>query len=217
MMNYTFAVLFSALLVSSAFAQLVTTDEYAIYSVVLESIHKEGQETFVILNKTEIIEEDKESEANEEVEVPKKWKVVFKKIKELKIDKDFTEKNKKSVNLQKHFLVKYRHWLVEKGEIDNLLETGRKEAERLKEQHKLKNPKVFQDFSIWKPFYEKYPQADGYFQFSRIGFNKKRSFALLRIEGEGESWKSLTYYILKKLNKRWKIYTSFGSASVSES
>ncbi|MGB7207176.1 MAG: hypothetical protein WBD27_00815 [Pyrinomonadaceae bacterium] len=58
----------------------------------------------------------------------------------------------------------------------------------------------------WKAFYKKYPGSQGYLQFSRVGFDDKKEFAIVEfaytkgcLEGEGH------LLILRSVDGQWKI------------
>ena len=64
----------------------------------------------------------------------------------------------------------------------------------------------------WKEFYQLYPQSNGYLHFSRVGFNKERTEALVHVgwmrgslEGQGQ------YFLLSKKDGKWQVERSVGT------
>lgn len=215
------------------FAQsVVSKEEYAVYAKILREIYKEELENrkenadknkkieFVILKQTntfDIQSEQTNSESKEIEPHPQLQKAIddfVKGLKESKTDKDYDLKNTRHSNLQKVFPVKFKYSLVSKEEIDVLIAIGNKEFTESQKNRKYPLPELYGGEG-WKYFYEKYTNANGYYKFSRVGFNSKKTFAKVYIEAIGGSWNSSITYILKKKRGKWEIYTLFGSSGVS--
>ena len=189
----------------SLFAQSsVTKEEYAVYARVLRYIRLENLEqsktafSFVILDDT-----FKPKDITE-----------YKNGRFRSLSKDFKLKNLTSSKLEKSFPVNYDYEITNQSQIDELLKIGGKEFERIEAEYKLRNIGITDKNSfVWEPFYAKYPNADGYYRFSRVGFSSGKIFALVSVEGQGGFWSSNMECILKKTNGKWIIYqvgSSFG-------
>jgi hypothetical protein len=58
----------------------------------------------------------------------------------------------------------------------------------------------------WASFYERYPNALGYFALSRVGFDEKKTVALVYIANmQDRKWGSGSFYFLVKEEGKWKI------------
>ncbi len=188
-------------------AQLsVIKEEYDVYAIVLKDIRIQDIErnkshySFVILNNTYKPEYFSEYEKGR-----------FKSLSE-----DFVKKNSTSAKLEKLFPVSYEYELNSHSEIEDFLKIGGKELEKLKAEAKLRNIGITDGSNIvWKHFYTKYPNANGYYQFSRVGFTTNKRFAFVTVEGTGAYWSSTNEYILKKVREKWIIYFSGGGFKVA--
>lgn len=179
------------------FGQTVTKEEYEVYSIVLNHIHKDNvkngwQSPFVILDKT------KNSDG---------WESLNKGT-----HKDFKKKNRISVQLNPVFPIKYQYWVVEKDAINNLIEMGRRDFTKIQEERKLNKRPLYAEPDtevIWKHFNEKYSNAWGYYQFSRIGFDSNKNYAKVEVEYESDGGFRMVY-LLNKSKRKWKIIESTG-------
>ncbi len=63
---------------------------------------------------------------------------------------------------------------------------------------------LFQQEDGWKAFGKRYPKSHGYFSFSRVGFNRERTEALLYVE-ERVGWLHAggRYVLFRKYDKTW--------------
>lgn len=184
----------------------VTKEEYAVYARILRDIrlgdlkNNKAKYSFVIL------EDTFKSDSTNEYE--------NKKLRGL--TQNFKQKNQTSSKLKKLFPVNYEYEVVGKSEIDEFLKTGEKELESFKTDHNLRKQTIVGGSDItWKPFYENYPNSNGYYQFSRVGFSSDKSFALVFVEGKGASWSSTAEYVLRKVKGKWIIYFSGGGFSIA--
>lgn len=204
-------IFFSLLLISvcsfSLFAQSSPTkEEYAVYGRVLRDIRLENLKqtkakySFVILDDTFKPEHFCE----------------YKIGRFRSLSKDFKRKNLTSSKLEKSFPVSYAYEITSQAQIDELLKIGKKEFERIEAEYKLRNIGITSGSDIiWEPFYAKYPNANGHYRFSRVGFSSDKRFALVSVEGQGGSWSSITEYILKKSKGRWTIYQAGGGFTIA--
>lgn len=183
----------------------LTKEEYAVYARVLRDIRREdlkqskAKYSFVVLDTTfkpEYFSEYKNGR--------------FKSL-----SKDFSRKNLIPSKLEKLFPVNYEYEITSQFEIDQLLKIGSTDFERIKAEYKLRNIGITSGSSIvWKPFYAKYPKANGYYRFSRVGFSSNKNFALVSVEGKGSVWSSNIEYILRKTRGKWTIYQSSGGFGI---
>ncbi|MGI8468178.1 MAG: hypothetical protein ACR2N3_06980 [Pyrinomonadaceae bacterium] len=231
MRKINFTILLIAVSSFNLFAQSkVTKEKYAVYDAVLNQVGKEQLKSrkensdkitvveFVILNQTKTFErETEQNTSKEEIKIDLKLQRTINyfasAVRKSRTEKDFDLKNLKSSNLENLFPVNYKYNLTTKEEIDKLLQIGAKEFED--SQKKRKAPLIRYGSEDWNHFYKKYPNADGYYQFSRVGFNSNKTFAQVYLEGIGGEWNSNATYILKKVKGRWKIYSEFGGYGIS--
>lgn len=183
-----FIILLTVFYVTSLFGQVVTKEEYEVYAVVLNHIYKnDGATSLVILEKT------KNSDG---------WEFIDKGT-----HKDFKKKNRISVQLQTVFPINNKYWVVPKSEIDNLIERGDKEFAKIQEERTLNKQPLYAEPDtevIWKYFNERFSNAWGYFQFSRVGFNSNKNFAKVEIEYKSDGG-FRNIYLLHKRKSKWKI------------
>lgn len=198
-----FTVLLISILGFNVFAQSnVSREEYLIYATVLENIYRDAwkenktKTSFVILDETFNPGYEDESDV----------------VKMKGMSKDFNRKNRTSAKLKRLFPIKYTYEITSKSKVDELLETGRKELDRIKEDIKRNNkPQItWGSTIIWEPFYENYPNSNGYYQFSRIGFSSNKRFALVKVERDASVSGDSIFYILRKTKGNWRIYSSGG-------
>lgn len=184
----------------------ISTEEYKIYAVILKNIYRVNlkeykiKSSFVILNNTfQPIDIDT-----------------------YKIDKikgllnNFRRANETIAVLDKRIPVKFNYTIIDKSEIDELLKIGSKELEVKKAEYKKRNMGIrWGNSYVWKPFNEKFPNSNGYHQFSKIGFSSKRNFAVVYVDREAGFSNDFTIYILKKSKGNWTINFSYGWGGVS--
>ena len=107
---------------------------------------------------------------------------------------------------------------MSRNELDELFKVGGENAERIRNEN-AKNKKLPVSGSmsevIWEPFHEKFPEANGYYSFSRIGFDSTKRFAVIQVYGEGAYWSSDWTYVLMKTKKGWGLYTASGGGSIA--
>jgi hypothetical protein len=179
----------------------VANEEYAVYARVLRDIRSEDlkqsktKHSFVILDTT----------------FNPNYFSEYKNGKFRSLSADFKRKSITSSKLNKLFPVKYEYVTTSQSEIDELLKIGTKEYEKVKAEYKLRNLGITDGSGIvWKPFHAKYPKANGYYKFSRVGFSSDKRFALVLVEGQGSYWSSNMEYILRKIKGKWTIHQAGG-------
>jgi hypothetical protein len=184
----------------------LTQKEYAVYASVLKVIYKENRETYS--NKSEFVILD-ETKVDPELELPSGRK--YKKLVE-----NFKQKNSTSGIVEKKFprgACSKNYYLVSQAEIDDINEKARIEYEKRYAVEKL-NPSIANPGgSTWTLFYQKYPEASGYYSLSTVGFS--RQFAIIQVKGD-LGWNGFSRtYILKRVKGNWKIVTFSGSEWIS--
>ena len=191
---------FAALLICvcslNIFAQSkITKEEYAVYASVLKIIYADNLEenktklSFVIIDTTQ------------QPDNP----IGIRKVNKIRgLINNFRQRNKESVKLEKSFPIKYRYEMVNKSEIDRLLESE-KRKDTLSEDAA----------EGWKTFERKYPDSNGYYQFSRIGFSSGREFALIHIKRSAAHGGNQTNYVLRKKKGLWTLYLAYGGGWVA--
>jgi len=195
-----FVILFCGLNISAQ--TKLTQEEYAVYASVLKVIYKENRETYS--NKSEFVIID-ETKVDPEIDLPssRKYKNLV---------ADFNQKNSISGIVERKFprgAYSETYYLVSQVEIDDINEKARIEYEKRFAVEKL-NPSIANPGgSSWTLFYQKYPEASGYYILSRVGFGGQ--FAMVQVEGD-LGWNGFSRtYILKRVKGKWRIVTFSGS------
>ena len=183
----------------------ITNEEYKIYAVVLKEIYHDNltifneKTSFVILNET--VKPALFDNSDE-------WKMKG-------LSKDFRKKNEAIASLNGQFPVKYKYDFVSKGELEQFFEIGKRNVKEIRKGETTHFIIPNLNDIYWKPFYEKFSDANGYYSFSRIGFDSTKEFAILEVYGEGCDWSSDSTFILIKTKRGWKIYNSSSSRDIS--
>ena len=181
----------------------VTKEEYAVYASVLKSIRSDQLErskekySFVILNNT-----FRADDFNP-----------FGKRRFRSLSRDFVRKNRVSAKLVKSIPVNYEYTIISRPDVDELLKIGTEDLEKVRAEYARGKVGMAMGYgsSVWKRFYASFPNTNGYYQFSRVGFSPDKKFALVSIEGTGSSWSGADTHILRKNKGKWQIYMSSGS------
>lgn len=195
-----FAILFCGLNLSAQ--TKLTQEEYAVYASVLKVIYKENRETYS--NKSEFVIID-ETKIDPELELPSDRKY-------RNLVKDFNQKNSTQGMVERKLprgAYSETYYLVSQTEIDDINEKARIEYEKRYAVEKL-NPSIANPGgSSWTMFYQKYPEASGYYSLSRVGFSGQ--FAMVQVKGD-LGWNGFSRtYILKRVKGKWRIVTFSGS------
>lgn len=102
---------------------------------------------------------------------------------------------------------------MDQTDIDNFFEIAQ-ERKRKSEKDKPKNTTIIYNSPFyWIPFYEKYPNAHGYYSVSRVGFSSDRKFALFNLTKEDSIASFSRNYLLKKIKNKWQVIKYFGTES----
>jgi hypothetical protein len=184
----------------------VTREEYAVYASVLKVIYKDNRQTysnkshFVILEKTKV---------DPELDLPsgKRYKDLVESYKRNNLTSGLIEK-KFSVGAYSQ-----TYYLVTQNDIDELFEKGEIEFRKRYEIDKLNRSILNPGGTTWTFFYDKYPEASGYYSLSRVGFNK--TLAMVQVKREDIYSGFSRTYILKKVKGKWKIVTFSGTESAA--
>ena len=184
----------------------LTREEYAVYASVLKVIYKHNRETYS--NKSEFVIVN-ETKVDADLELPSERKY-------RNLVRDFNRKNLTSGIVEKKFprgAYSETYYLVSQTEIDDINKEARIEFEKQYAIDKL-NPSIANPGgNSWATFYQKYPEASGYYNLSRVGFSGR--VAIVRVKGD-LGWNGFSRtYILKKVKSKWRIITFSGSVSVS--
>jgi hypothetical protein len=205
MRQFTFAPAVIVLLFQIAQTQTITRDEYRLYALAFNNIRKEARaglknEYLVILSVAQNTDEPV-------IDRSERFKGML---------ADYRRKNI-SLHPINPALPSLRNYsLIEKIELDGLLDLGRLETKKKKEigsrgGKPLYNAGPCGDAEqIWQPFYAKFPKSAGYYKVSRIGFSTNRKAAILTIIGEGADWDGNWTYILIKIQRGWRVYIGSG-------
>ncbi len=164
----------------------VQPDEYAVYSAILNEYDKSPADGKPV--KLIVIEDSTLTSSEDEYPLEKTFESRENKITpELKIlFEDYRTKNKKSEKLERAFNLQYKYILINKKDIGAFFE------------------KVEEDG--WAKFYKKYPNSQGKIAFSRVGFNKVKSKAIVyRTNSCGWLCAYGGYIILSKTGNTWNV------------
>ena len=184
----------------------LTQEEYAVYASILKVVYKENRETYS--NKSEFVIVN-ETKVDPELELPSERKY-------RNLVKNFNRKNLTPGIVEKSFphgAYSETYYLVSQAEIDAINEKARIEYEKRYAVEKL-NPSIANPGgSSWATFYQKYPEASGYYNLSRVGFSGQ--FAMVQVKGD-LGWNGFSRtYILRRVKSRWRIVTFSGSEWIS--
>lgn len=207
MQKLVLAIIFAITCVSAVVGQAkLTNKDYAIYAQVLREIYKDNRETYS--NKSEFVIVDK-TRTDPELEMPRerRYRVLV---------KDFGRKNAQSATIERLLprgAYSKSYHLVSQSEIDELEEKGRIEFEKRYAVDKL-NPQIANPGgSSYTVFYQKYPEASGYYYLSRVGFSGQT--AIVQVKGD-LGWNGFSrIYILKKVRGTWRTISVSGIESIS--
>jgi len=182
----------------------VTQEEYDVYAGVLRMIYRENRQTysnkshFIILKTTQI---------DPELDLPssRRYRALVRDFKRMNLSPGVIEKRLPNGAYSETY------YLVTRDEIDELFTRGRIEFDKRYEVEKsikgLANP----GGTTWMPFYERYPEASGYYTLSRVGF--AGIFAMVQVKREDIHSGFSRTYILKKVKGMWKVITPSGVVS----
>lgn len=167
----------------------VITEEYAVYSALLNEIKQspnDGKEVKLLV-------------VNERTEGPKKMclpEEVAKWAKEIQADElkpllaDLLIKNEKRYHLSEQFKLTRQLLLINEEAVSEIFKR--------------------RGYEGWDEFYRKYPNSSGYITFSRIGFNKEKTKAIIyREAGCGSLCGYGGYILLNKENGEWKVANGY--------
>jgi hypothetical protein len=171
-------------------SDLVTAEEYAVYSALLNEIKinpNDGKEvTLLVIN--DRTEGPNKSCFPEEVA---RWNDRIKADELKPLFENLIEKNKGSKSLDRNFNVNKKYVLLNEENLA-LIFKGK-------------------DFEGWDDFYKKYPASSGYITFSRVGFDSDGTKAVIyRETGCGPRCAYGGYVLLSKDNGAWKEIDSYG-------
>lgn len=206
MKKIIFTVLLIVISSFNVFAQTkVTKEEYAVYANILKMIYRENQQTYS--NATQFVFLNNTSKGDSDISIETK-------IKSLK--SDFERKNKVSTKLERKFPIKYIYFLISQNKLDQHFKNGEIELGKIRERNKSRAGKTIETGAeIWIPFYEKYPKAQGYYSFSRVGFSSNKNFAMVCVNNDSNLFGFSRIYMLKNVKGKWKIVRFYGSESSS--
>lgn len=184
----------------------LTQEEYAVYASVLKEIYEENREAYS--NKSHfVILENTKAEAESSFDSNRKYRNLV---------KDFKRKNLTSGIIEKKLPAgdySETYYLVSQAEIDELFEKGRIEYDRRYAEKKLNKSDFGMGDTKWSAFYEKYPEASGYYSLSRVGFNGR--FAMVQVTRRDIYSGFSRTYILGKIKGRWQSVAAGGGEWVA--
>lgn len=179
-------------------------EEYAVYSSVLRKVYADDRKTysscceFVIVANTKT---DKEA-----------WEDSFDFAKDGNLFKDFERKNTTTEPLSRRLPFAVYHFVSEE-ELDKLFAEGKAIYEAAKARQKPNE--IILGTEYWIPFYTKYPESAGVHTLSRVGFDAKRSLALVNVTFRSNLVGFSRMYVLSKKGRQWSILNWSGMESIS--
>jgi hypothetical protein len=173
-----------------AMSDSLTTEEYAVYSALLNGIEKspnDGKEVKLLFINDQT-EGPNKSCFPEEIA---KWDDRIKADELKPLFESLIEKNKDSKPINRKFEVNKEYVLLNVQDFSSIF---KKEG-----------------FDGWDDFYKKYPNSSGYITFSRIGFNSDATKAAIYSETVcGSLCGYGGYILLSKNNGTWRVITGYG-------
>lgn len=162
-------------------------EEYRVYDAVIREMVNGGKLRFTTSFTVELVViKDKTVTNNEKAGSPEKWERVKQRLPGLteQMIQDYNSKPKEKDALRRSFDPGLKYVLRPAGNLEKLVLDGSSDA--------------------WPKFYEQYPKSGGFIGFSRVGFSKYETDALVYVEywcrslcGEG------TYVLLRKEGEAW--------------
>jgi hypothetical protein len=168
----------------------VTTEEYAVYSALLEGLRQspgDGKELkLFVVNDT--------TQGPDKMCLPEelaRWNENIQTAELKPLLADLLTKNARQYPLRKQLTLSRHYVLLRVGSFSQIFFKSA-------------------DDSGWDEFYKQYPSSSGYITFSRVGFNKDETKAVIYRETRcGPSCGYGGYLFLKKVNDRWSVATGF--------
>jgi hypothetical protein len=159
----------------------ITSDEYAVYSALIQSMYvKQPVQTVVVDKQTQFYKIDWERPED----YRKSILAELSSISEETIE-DFEKKNETEGELARHLNLTVDYVLL-----------GKQSSARTPEEHAKQ----------WKEFDEKYPNSPGIISLSRVGFNSDKDQALVYVANRCGGLCGKGYYVLlMKSGERWKV------------
>lgn len=182
--------------------QSTSHEENAVYSVLLEQFRSENQENY--RNARDLVLLSSTFTRKDIVD----W-YDGRKHKELLAD--FKQANRVIVSLGDLPITHYH--TVSESEVNRLFAAG---ETLYKQAVANKKPNEFiLGTEYWIPFYRKYPEAVGLHKVSRVGFNRKKTLALVNVTFESNLVGFSRMYVLKREKGTWVILEYSGEESIS--
>jgi hypothetical protein len=173
---------------ANADPQQVSSEEYAVYTAVIEKLFAGNKVTFdtqspvkLLVIRSRTLDENHPLIKRHEYS----WEYTIKQLASISQDTiaDYKAKNKELHPLKDSSNLKIKHVLVEDESLSRILKEGR-----------------------WEEFYEQYPDSGGFISFSQVGFNPEMNQAFVYFEhwcqrlcGSG------IYVLLDKGAEGWKV------------
>jgi hypothetical protein len=175
----------------------VSPEKYAVYSALLRPRRiPEGITQFVIEDHTQA------TDFLYDDDLPGHLKYVKRRLPSLSqvAFSDFRAKNHASRPLNRSFNLKLRYSLLSRNRFESFAGPG-----GMMEMSEVG----------WQKFYSEYPGASGLLSFSRVGFDHKKSQALvfisdMRGHASGRQWGGGSYVLLIKKKRRWRVLGRVG-------
>ncbi len=186
----------------------MTKEEYEIYGLVLtEIVHSEKLENpynhnhYVIASKT--IELDPNFEKRRS-----------------SLYRSFNNRNRVRADVERRFRVRLSYSIADEQEI---LLWAKQDADEFNAEMKAAKERALANHTpmpwsmcgaSWKRFSVRFPQSEGYYQISRIGFSRDHRRGYVIIVGQGSSWNRTYQYWLKWTSHGWETGQAAGSFGV---
>lgn len=193
----------------------ITKEEYAVYSKVFESIYEKRKiapdfQIVVLENtiKNTLHNYSLENHAKQYISDTKNpFYKDFGQQKTQELLKDYNKKNIAPALIEEKFKkTKYNYAVISQYELNKLIIIGKRLYDEMLEKpvNELHSPMV-----TWKPFLNKY-HTDGCYSLSRVAFSKDKKLALVFFSRSEGIMGDDKFYILEKVDGKWKNPRIFG-------
>lgn len=189
---------------SAIYGQSGTTDdEYAVYSAVLRRVSEHDRNTYSSCCEFVILENTKtDAQAWEGFDLAKYGNLF----------EDFKRNNAVTERIKRRLPFRTYH-LVGQEELDKLFAEGKAIYEKAKANQKPNQ--IILGTEYWIPFYTKYPKSVGLYTLLKVGFERKRSLALVNVTFDSNLVGFSRMYVLRKKGGVWRILNWSGMESIS--
>ena len=172
--------------------QRITDSEYAVYSVVLKQLYTSDDVRLLVIQ-----DYTDNTSLNYSDTPERQFKYIKQHLPKLSQETiiNYKSKNRDSLSLARSFNLDISYVLLPREKFDGF--AGEKGMMEMSE-------------AGWARFYDQYPQSAGFLSLSRIGFDRKKSQALVYVafvrgHQSGRMWGDGSYILVLKRKGRWRV------------